>query len=316
MCNEKDIIREKLQSSRWEDVYLALKIIKKKKYQEFAEEVLQIIDHDNVAVRVMALQAIGEIGKKEHIEKLWKMLADPEEWVRVRAVEAIGKLGADRKIADMLVKFLESEMNEKVKATILKVLSRYQDPKYVPVISLYLRDKDRRVRANAIEALENIGATNIKEILQPYIEDGDHRIKANIAKALWSSGSDEWINILKFMLRDKDDWTRAAAAWALGEIKSDIAYKLLVDAIGDETWFVNNNIIKSIKKHGEVTLKILMRRFNKEKDLFKKESILRAIVSLESKKSVNFLLNFLSSPSSDSPLLRRIAEEALESLVD
>jgi HEAT repeat protein len=312
--DERSLISNRLKSSRWEDIYVALKFIKQGKYREFLSEVVDALDHDNVAIRVMAVQVLGEIGDESHLEILWKMMADPEEWVRVRTVEALGKLGTKEKIADMLVKFLESEMNEKVKATILKVLSSFQEPKYIPVISLYLRDKDRRVRANAIEALENIGATNIKEILQPYIEDSDHRVKANIAKALWSSGSDEWINILKFMLRDKDDWTRAAAAWALGEIKSDVAYKLLVDAIGDETWFVNNNIIKAIKKHGDVTLKILIRRFKKEKDEFKKESILRAIVSLESKKAVNFLLSLLDS--SPSPRIRRVAEEALDNLVE
>ncbi len=308
---EKENIKKLLESSDWDKKYLGLKKIKEMKLADYIDDVIVLIDDNNVGVRVIAIQAMGEIGTHDNVEYLLRALADPEEWVRIRAVQALEKIG-NEEACPMLIQFLESELNEKVRATILKVLPTLGTAKIVPIVSLYLRDPDQRVRANAVEALEKIGATNIKSILMPYIEDTHHRIKANVAKALWSSGNDEWLSILKIMVRDKDPWTRAAAAWALGEIKSEAAWKILVDGIGDEIWFVDKNIIKSLKKHGSKTINILMRRFRKSEDIEQKNSIIKAIGSIGSENSTKFLVDILNNTSSS--LLRNSAEHALEQI--
>lgn len=298
-----------LRNDKWELRYLACKELGNRKAKSAVPDLITLLNDKNANVRSCAAYALGEIGDKRAVDPLVNAIADPNEWVRLQAVEALGKVG-DSKIALLLSQFLETEKDDRVKATLIKVVGILGDARMISILVPYLKDRDMRVRANAIEALESLGDDKIREFIMPMIETSNHRIKANIAKALFNMGDYTGLNLLKRMIKDKNEWMRAAAAWALGEIKSKEAVKLLLESIGDEFWFVDKNIIKSLAKTGKSVIQPLVNLLKKKKASTRARiSAIITLGEIGDKRALKHLINAMNDFNGE---VRLKAEEAID----
>jgi HEAT repeat protein len=256
MLSSVEDILTKLKSHDWVERFIAAKTAGEQKNKEAVPVLLELLDDDNVQVRIASVVALKSFSGKKILENLIRALADSSEWVRVHAVETIG-LYKDRKHIELLSQFLENEDSDKVRATLIKVLGELGGAKVLPIITLYLKDSNARVRANAVEAIERISGSasiDMREHIIPLLDDENNRVKANSVKALFKMGETKAIEVLKNMIKSKDDWMRASAAYVFGVIEYDQSVIYLIDALNDGCWFVVKNAVKSLVRKGDLIL--------------------------------------------------------------
>jgi len=256
MLSSAEDILTKLKSRDWVERFIAAKTVGEQKIKEAVPVLLELLDDDNVQVRIASVVALKSFGGKKILENLIRALADSSEWVRVHAVETIG-LYKDRKHIELLSQFLENEDSDKVRATLIKVLGELGGAKVLPIITLYLKDSNARVRANAVEAIDRISASasiDMREHIIPLLDDENNRVKANSVKALFKMGETKALEVLKNMIKSKDDWMRASAAYVFGVIEYERSVIYLIDALDDGCWFVVKNAVKSLVRKGDLIL--------------------------------------------------------------
>lgn len=256
MLSSAEDILTKLKSRDWVERFIAAKTVGEQKIKEAVPVLLELLDDDNVQVRIASVVALKSFGGKKILENLIRALADSSEWVRVHAVETIG-LYKDRKHIELLSQFLENEDSDKVRATLIKVLGELGGAKVLPIITLYLKDSNARVRANAVEAIDRISASasiDMREHIIPLLDDENNRVKANSVRALFKMGETKALEVLKNMIKSKDDWMRASAAYVFGVIEYERSVIYLIDALDDGCWFVVKNAVKSLVRKGDLIL--------------------------------------------------------------
>ncbi len=281
-------IRENANHPTWTNRFLAAKTIGDNKITKGIDILIELLEDENEQVRIATVNSVTILNNKKAIDPLINALADPNEWVRVNVVNALGKIGA-KKHLPLLAQFLENEEEDKVRATIIRVLGEHGGKELSSIIVHYLKDPNDRVRANAVEALESIGGSNMDENLKSLINDKSNRVKANTAKALFNSGSKDAIEILKDMILSSDDWMRASAAYVFGEIDSPHSIPYLLKALEDKTWFVIKNGVKGIAKKGEKAVPELINCINSHN----KELVINALSALEEICSEKCLIDLI-----------------------
>ncbi|MBI3038826.1 HEAT repeat domain-containing protein [bacterium] len=182
---------------------------------------------------------------------MFQVFTTINEWVRVQVAEALGKMG-DATIAKLIAYHLESEEDDHVRATLVKTLGLIGDKNMLPVITLYLQDKDSRVRANGVEALMNLGLpdSDIINALMKLIGDPSNRVRANTALGLACLGEKKGREILIQMLETTDEFMRASATYAIGELAEPEDSSKLLEILGDSSWLVRKNAVKALVKLG------------------------------------------------------------------
>ncbi len=318
MVKEWDFFIDILENEEdWERQYYAISRLKNFHEKQVAQKLVPFLEHEKPTLRYITAKALGEIGDVSVGEALIKALVEPEDWVKIEIIEAIGKLnpvGA----ANMLVKYLEDERDQKVKATIIKNLGRLGDENIIPFITEYLNSVDERVKANAIEALENFSNTRILEILNPFKNDENNRIRANTALVLVRKGEDEGYNILREMLSENSEWMKASAVYALGEIGNSEALNMLIEnrLFNLDKWSIKRNIMIALAK-------MINNDIKEAEEFFKgyiysnteKEAIF-AVETISKYKLKNFLPTLSSRLSVARGELREKIEEALDTVLD
>ena len=252
--------------------------------------------------------------EKKHAEHLIRALADSSEWVRVHAVEALGLI-SEKKHIELLSQFLENEESDKVRATLIKVLGEIGGEKVLPVLLLYLKDKNARVRANAVEAVEMIAGTDektIKQHLLPLLNDENNRVKANSIKALFATGESQVYDVLKNMTTSSDDWMRASAAYVLGVVNYEKSIDLLLEFLKDECWFVVKNAVKSLVKKHKAALPALEKSLNsKDNDNRFKTNIITVLGEIGNRECLKLLILLLNEENGD---IRQYAEATIDKI--
>jgi HEAT repeat protein len=314
MLSTVEEILKKLESHDWVERFIAAKTAGEQKLKEAVPLLLELLDDDNVQVRISVVIALKSFSGKKILEHLIRALADSSEWVRVHAVETIG-LYKDRKHIELLSQFLENEESDKVRATLIKVLGELGGAKVLPIITLYLKDSNARVRANAVEAIERIsGSTTIdmREHIIPLLDDENNRVKANSVKALFKMGENKALEVLKNMINSKDDWMRASAAYVFGVIEYERSADFLIDTLDDGCWFVIKNVVKSLVRKGET---VLPRLEKKLKDPLASVNLKMNVVSvlgeLATPGCLKLLIPLLNDESGD---LRQYAESVIDKI--
>lgn len=314
MFSSNEDVLKKIKSQDWVERFIAAKTIGEKKLKDAIEDVIELLDDDNVQVRIAAVVALKSFNSKKILEHLIRTLADSSEWVRVHAVEAIGQYNESKHI-ELLSQFLENEESDKVRATLIKVLGELGGAKVLPIITLYLKDSNARVRANSVEAIERIsGSFNVdmREHIIPLLDDENNRVKANSVKALFKMGESKAIEVLKNMITSKDDWMRASAAYVFGVIDYDDGIQFLVDSLKDECWFVIKNVIKSLVKKGIKILPALENLLKKPRiNINVKINAISVLGELGSVDGLKLLIPMLNDENGD---VRQLAESTVDKL--
>jgi HEAT repeat protein len=121
------------------------------------EILLQKLNDPDPFVRVEAVQALGEIQKKQSLVSLCNCLQDDNLFVRAYAAEAMGKIGRID-LALTLLRLLPAldDSSPYVRAMMVAALGELQDERALDSVRKCLHDEDEAVRKMAGWALNNI----------------------------------------------------------------------------------------------------------------------------------------------------------------
>ncbi len=210
----------------------------KKTRDEILHALMKATRDKNVAVRFFSRKAIAKLRRMNEEEQkkdddarpsLEKSLDSENYEDRLSGVMQISR-EEKSDFKDRLLKMLQTETHDFVKASLISCLKKFLDKTQVAVLSPFMKDPDNRVRSNTIEALEYLKAEDSIPLLFPALEDADNRIRAVAAKALASFGEEKVFAVLKKMLSSTEEWMKISAIYSLAHIQSGEAITLLINA--------------------------------------------------------------------------------------
>lgn len=244
----------------WELRYERVRRLGDTRGPEALHALLELTDDPNRSVRCAVALALANHKDEESLGALVGLLSDPEVWVRIRAAQAMMSFRGS-KAPDYLAQHLETEEDEKARATYVKAIGSFGDERFVPVLLPYLQDEDARVRANTIEGLGFIGTDSVRDILRPFLDDPNARIRANAARIMSRFAADVAASraTLDAMLSSSDQYERASAVYALGELRDSAYLDHIMALLADRSFVVRRNVVDAIIKHGADAEKRLLK---------------------------------------------------------
>lgn len=191
----------------------------------------------DIAVRRMAVFALGEIESDAATADLTSLLKDQDPWLRARAYEALGKIAAampadQKEKKDTIGKAILRELeNEKDKAATLKGLTavlRARPADGGKITAAFLSSAEAEVRATALNTLARLQYKDATGQCLKLLADKDPVVRANAARVL-ASAQDE--NSLAALIgrakEDADLRVRISAIRSLGTRKQSVAMQLM-----------------------------------------------------------------------------------------
>jgi HEAT repeat protein len=121
------------------------------------ENLLQKLNDPDPFVRVEAVQALGDLQKKQSLVSVCNCLQDDNLYVRAYAAETLGKIGR-LDIALTLLRLLPAldDPSPYVRAMMVATLGELQDERAADSVRKLLNDEDETVRGMAAWALNKI----------------------------------------------------------------------------------------------------------------------------------------------------------------
>ncbi len=179
-------------------------------------------DEDPRLVAKAALLLHG-LGDGSGLQPLVKLLGSDEEPAVMLAWDALDRMG-ELDTEKVLLAGLKSK-TAFMRASAVDLLGNKKDPKYVPVLSKMLADKDPKVAESAARALGKLGKPAIKPLVKALrTTDGPHEM---IAQSLIAIGPD-CIKAVIGALSSKNQATLVHAARVLGQLGAFEAVKPLI----------------------------------------------------------------------------------------
>ncbi|MDD5610744.1 MAG: HEAT repeat domain-containing protein [Candidatus Omnitrophica bacterium] len=171
------------------------------------------------AVRINAIQTLGQIKDRRAISVLIKTLKDPQPAIRLYAAEALGEIG-DPSAVEALIKSLnDPDDNSNVTVRAVKALGKIGDPRATGVLIEILKGPNRFSQEAAAEALGRIGGLEATAALITALKDPHPLVRGAAAEALGKVGDLMVVDhLIKILLEDPEPLVRAQAANGLGAL--------------------------------------------------------------------------------------------------
>ncbi|PLX19754.1 MAG: hypothetical protein C0601_00900 [Candidatus Muiribacterium halophilum] len=220
------------------------------------ESIIEKIKEEDFIGEYFAAKILKEY--PEIKEDFYKKYSHLEDKVKTGFFNTFSFLGKDKKLIEFSFRILDEDEDDFVKANIIKLIGEIANEDYIPRLSKFLKDEDRRIRANAVEALSKIGDRRIVDLLEPLVkEEQDNRVLANTAIALSKfEDKKEVVNdIFKKMINDPEKWMRASALYAFGETGFSEFYEFLLSSITSEDEDICRNAILALIGYSEIITK-------------------------------------------------------------
>ena len=169
-----------------------------------------------IAVRVCALQLLGELKPPKAMEILSRATEDKNNSIKVAALEALGKIG-DARAAGILIRSLSDE-NPNIWNVAVHALSDISIP--VDVLNEAIRSKDARVREGLARALGMRHDPKTFDIVIKLLGDKNANVRRRAAIALMAFNDKRAIPFLKKHLNDPDEGVQRAVQSAIRVIET------------------------------------------------------------------------------------------------
>jgi len=137
-------------------------------------------------VRVVALRALGRIGREESEGVAKRALSDPDGQVRDAAATMLARFGDERRL-NRFVMALESE-DPGVRLQAVRALNDVATPVTLDFLKPLAKDKDAGVRAAVLGALASVGGENVRPAIEKALEDEDALVRSKALAALGRLG--------------------------------------------------------------------------------------------------------------------------------
>jgi len=194
-----------------------------------------LVDSDNNAVALAAIEALGNTGDKSAAAFLVEKLKSPDfpDGRKNQCVLALGNL-KDPVAVDLLLSIAGSTDQEKIRRMYsADALGKIRDSRALPVLRSMSAEDDALIRLYAESALAQFGLDEVFPNLLQGLRDDNARIREQSAKALARplspSQADSAAPVLAYKAEyDPEATVRAAAIQALGAIGGDSAWRTLL----------------------------------------------------------------------------------------
>ena len=207
---------------------------------------LTVVRDENAAVRLAAIEALGQHADPRAIDALVEVLrTDTDARVREAAASALGSIENPRAVPG-LIAALGNERTASVRAKIAWALGEIEDPRAVDGLGSALRDQNVEVRRQAVWALGNIESADAVPSLIPLLRDSDMETRKQAAWALGEIESADAVTALSAAAKDQHPDVRDQVIWALGEIGNDRALPALTAALSDDEVEVRRKAVWAI----------------------------------------------------------------------
>ncbi len=207
---------------------------------------LSVVNDENAAVRLAAIEALGQQGDPRAIDALVQALRnDTDARVREAAAEALGEIDSPRAVPGLMAA-LGSEKVAAVRAKVAWALGEIDDPRAVEALGAAVRDADAQVRREVVWALGELETPTAVPMLIPALRDSDTETRQRAAEALGHLESPDAIDALSAATKDAEAEVRKNAVAALGEIGDKRSLAALSAAVRDSEVEVRREAISAI----------------------------------------------------------------------
>jgi len=270
---------------------------------------LSVVNDENVAVRLAAIEALGQQGDPRAIDALVQALRnDTDVRVREAAAEALGNIDSPRAVPG-LIAALGSEKVAAVRAKIAWALGEIDDPRAVDALAGAVRDPEVQVRREAVWALGELETPAAVPTLIPALRDSDVETRKRAAEALGNLESPDAISALGAATKDADAEVRKQAVEALGDIGDKRALPVLTAAMSDAEVEVRREAISAIGQLEDLdSAPQALLTALKDEDREVRKAAAEALGQIEDEAAVPALIPLTRDTNAD---VKRAAVEAL-----
>lgn len=174
--------------------------------------------HEEVAVRIQAIQALGAHGDHDSVSLLFEMLEEEEEIIAHYASQALAKIGGDKTLQSLLEILKNGSGRKKILA--LSALELIGNPACIPYLIECLFDRNDEVREAATRALQYIPDQRALGPLLFLLDDRSSRIRILAGYALAFIGDQRALDRMKRLLKDPVKDVRDHASYLIPLIET------------------------------------------------------------------------------------------------
>ena len=273
---------------------------------------LSVMNDENAAVRLAAIEALGQQGDPRAIDALLQALRnDTDARVREAAAEALGNIDSPRAVQG-LAAALASEKVAAVRAKIAWSLGEIDDPRALDALAGAVRDPEVQVRREAVWALGELETPAAVPMVIPALRDSDVETRKRAAEALGNLESPDAITALGAATKDADAEVRKQAVEALGDIGDKRALPVLTAAMTDAEVEVRREAVSAIGdlEDLESAPPVLLAAL-KDEDREVRKAAAEALGQIEDEAAVPALVPLTRDTNAD---VKRAAVEALANI--
>jgi HEAT repeat protein len=176
-------------------------------------------------VVVGAVKALAKYDAAESADLLVGVLKHQNRLVRLNAARVLADCknrDAARKIFPKVSQCLAGETDARVRAALVRALSRLGDPSQSLLVGKGLKDSAEEVVLASIEGLDVLGNIDSIAMLEPFVADTRPQVKAQAVLALWHQGEVRIAKKLAEGLDSTDDAHVVGSVQALAEILASV----------------------------------------------------------------------------------------------
>ncbi|MGA9767817.1 MAG: HEAT repeat domain-containing protein [Blastocatellia bacterium] len=194
------------------------------------EALLDLIGHEDAAVRQAVIAAINSLGHPEMATRALGLLSDPNPGVRESAVKIAGYFGYEQ-CADLLFERCRDE-EESVRRAAIEHIPYLEDDRILSVLIEALENGTPRVRAAAAGSFAQIDTPAAMPYLLKALNDADAWVRYFAIRSIGLHRSGEGLDpVARLAEKDAAEYVRIAAVDSLGKLDGPRAVSVLASII-------------------------------------------------------------------------------------
>lgn len=281
------------------------------------ESLSKLLEDDNKAVRLAALDGLSRSNKIDDIEQLCKLIGDADYKIQNKAIEVIVKAKHPKTVL-YLIPHLKNE-SEYVRRAAVEVLNEIASKESVKDLLNAIKDEDWWVRSRAADALGKIGGKRVVQAVIQLIKDDDEFIRRSAIEIINATKDDSTFEALVQSLDDSDWWVRERAIDGLAELGNKKCVPILIDMLNKNS---SNEAMAVVLLKAFATLKtsdatnITVKQLQSESDNIVKEAI-KTLMVITDEKDVETVVKAIDKIiANHSEEIQELGQEAINRIVE
>jgi HEAT repeat protein len=195
-------------------------------------ELITALTHEDRAVRLIVVKALGQATEKKGVPGLIMALNDDDADIRRLVITMLGDLGAHEAIPGLIATLVDESL--RVRKATIRALEQLKAREALPSLIMLLKDEDSYVRQSVVQVLGRLKAKEAIPDLITALRDNVPNVREQAAEVLGQLGDKKAIPELILALKDTDIRVRWAAINALKRLGDKQAVPYLIEMLNDK----------------------------------------------------------------------------------